>query len=375
MEKKISMKMNDEEQYKHMLRVIQEGQLDLLQDQLQRETHLLGGLSVKHFGKSGDTLVHYAARLGHLSILAYLVEAVGMDVEVLNNDYKRPLHEAASMGHRNCLLYLLSRDAEVDCLKKADWTPLMMACTKTKLDIIKDLIEHSANPMLKNKDGWNCFHIATREGDVAIVQYLLDVFPDIWKTESKIKRTPLHTAAMHGRFEVMELLLERCNYDPDCKDSCGITPFMDAVQNGHLSIAQLLIEKKKVCCSALDRMGAQALHLAAITGQNESLQYLVSQLGVNVNEKGTSMQLSALHYAAKEGHAGTVLTLLTLGADIHCKDLKGRSALHMATAGQHAACVHILLKSGLHDSADCAGVYAKDLAKKPEVHQVFKNIC
>ncbi|NP_001088685.1 ankyrin repeat domain 16 L homeolog [Xenopus laevis] len=291
--------MNEEEQYKHMLRIIQEGQLGLLQEQLQREPHLLGALNVKHFGKSGDTLLHYAARHGHLSILTYLVEAVGMDVEVLNNDYKRPLHEAASMGHRDCLLYLLSRGTEVDCLKKADWTPLMMACTKTKLDIIKDLIEHRANPMLKNKDGWNCFHIATREGDVAIIQYLLDVFPDIWKTESKIKRTPLHTAAMHGCFEVIEVLLERCNYDPDCKDSCGVTPFMDAVQNGHLSIAQLLIEKKKVCYSAFDRMGAQALHLAAVTGQNESLQYLVSHLGVNVNEKATSMQLSALHYAAK----------------------------------------------------------------------------
>ncbi|KAG8440052.1 hypothetical protein GDO86_006010 [Hymenochirus boettgeri] len=366
--------MTQEEQYKDLLKLIQEGKFILLKEHLKRQPNLLGGLTVKHFGKSGDTLTHYAARHGHISILSYLVEVLGMDVDVVNSDYKRPLHEAASMGHRDCLLYVLSKGAKIDCLKKADWTPLMMACTRKNIHVIRDLIEHGANPLLKNKDGWNCFHVACREGDASIVQYLLDVFPKVWNTESKIKRTPLHTAAMHGCSEVVEVLLERCNYDPDCKDSCGVTPFMDAVQNGHLTIAKLLIETKKVCFSATDKMGAQCLHLAAITGQNKSLDYLVTHLGFNVNERATSAQLSALHYAAKEGHVSTVIALLTLGADLHCKDVKGRSALHMACAGQHAACVKILLESGLCDSIDCTGMYAKNLVKKPEVHEVFENI-
>ncbi|KAM4678226.1 ankyrin repeat domain-containing protein 16 isoform 1-T1 [Discoglossus pictus] len=232
-------------EHKHILKWIQDGKLGLLQGELQRDPHLSGQLQAQHFGRSGDTVLHYAARHGHLPILTYLVEVLNMDVEVLNGDYKRPLHEAASMGHRDCLLYLLSRGAAVDSLKKADWTPLMMACTKKILEVIRDLIEHGANPLLKNKDGWNCFHIATREGDPDIIRYLLDICPGIWNTESKIKRTPLHTAAMHGCFEVVEVLLERCNYEPDCKDSCGVTPFMDAVQNGHLRIAQLLIDKKQ----------------------------------------------------------------------------------------------------------------------------------
>ncbi|XP_069835014.1 ankyrin repeat domain-containing protein 16 isoform X2 [Dendropsophus ebraccatus] len=250
-------------------------------------------------------------------------------------------------------------------------TPLMMACTRKNIDVIKDLIEHKADPKLKNKDGWNSFHIASREGDPTVITYLLDTFPDIWNTESKIKRTPLHTAAMNGCFDVVQILLERCNYDPDCKDSCGVTPFMDAVQNGHVQIAELLIEKKKVCYTAVDIMGAQALHQAAVTGQDKSLQYLVTHLGVNVNERATSMQLSPLHYAAKEGHISSLSTLLSLGADLNSQDSKGRSALHMACSGQHAACVDFLLKSGLKDTADCNGTFAEQLSKKDEVKKVF----
>lgn len=117
----ICFTMSSEEQEKQILKLIQEGKINLLQEELQRNTWLLAAVPGRHFGRSGDTVLHYAARHGHLPVLSYLVEGLGVDVEVRNNDYKRALHEAASMGHRHCLLYLLSKGAQVDCLKKADW--------------------------------------------------------------------------------------------------------------------------------------------------------------------------------------------------------------------------------------------------------------
>lgn len=70
----------------------------------------------------------------------------------------------------------------------------MMACTRRNLGVIQELLRYSADPSLRNKDGWNSFHIACREGDPQVVQHLLDVAPDVWLTESKTRRTPLHTA-------------------------------------------------------------------------------------------------------------------------------------------------------------------------------------
>lgn len=74
----------------------------------------------------------------------------------------------------------------------------MMACTRKNLEVIKTLVEHGANPLLRNKDGWNCFHIASREGHPEVLQYLLDVSPSCWDTESTTGRTPLHTAGTAG---------------------------------------------------------------------------------------------------------------------------------------------------------------------------------
>lgn len=70
----------------------------------------------------------------------------------------------------------------------------MMACTRRNLDVIQELLCNGADPALRNKDGWNSFHLACREGDPLVVWHLLVVAPDVWRSESKTHRTPLHTA-------------------------------------------------------------------------------------------------------------------------------------------------------------------------------------
>uniref|UniRef100_A0A8C7RWX2 Ankyrin repeat domain-containing protein 16 n=1 Tax=Oncorhynchus mykiss TaxID=8022 RepID=A0A8C7RWX2_ONCMY len=274
------------------------------------------------------------------------LKEIGMDIELYNTDNKR-----------GCLRYLLTEIAKVDCLKKADWTPLMMACTRRNLGMIQELLSHEAAHMLKNKDGWNSFHIACRKGDPAVIQHLLLANPEVWRTESKTLRTPLHTAAMHGCEEVVSILVQRCGYVPDGRDSCGVTLFMDAVRNGHIFVAKLLLEKHQASPTAADIPGAQSVHHVAVTAQEEALEFLVRDLGVDVNQTATDMQLTSLHYAAK---ANCVIAR------------KLSPALHMACTGQHAEAVRTLLQLGLVDVVDASGTTAQQLAKKPDVLRVFE---
>ncbi|KAJ8411250.1 hypothetical protein AAFF_G00172560 [Aldrovandia affinis] len=148
---------------------------------------------------------------------------------------------------------------------------------------------------------------------------------------------------------------------------------MDAVRHGHIAVAKLLLEKHQASPSAADCLGAQPLHQAALTAQEGALCFLVKDLGVDVNERATDMQLTALHYAAKEGHTGTIKTLLGLGADLQASDRKGRTALHTACAGQHADATRALLLLGLRDTEDASGTTAKRLAKKLDVLGAFDD--
>ncbi|XP_056604783.1 ankyrin repeat domain-containing protein 16 [Triplophysa dalaica] len=365
--------MEKESTLKHLIKAIQHGELCTVKHQLNDHANKQSVIYT-HFGTSGDTLLHYAARYGHLDILRYLVDELNMDIEVYNNDYKRALHEASSMGHYECVRYLIAKGTKIDSLKKADWTPLMMACTRRNLDVVSELLDHGADPMLQNKDGWNAFHIACREGDPEIIQHLLVAKPEVWTTTSKTGRTPLHTAALHGCEDSVKILLERCSYKPDEKDSCGVTPFMDAIRNGHIAVAKLLLENHKASASEVDVLGAQPLHQASVTAQEAALSFLVRNLSIDVNARATKLELTALHYAAKEGHTGTIKNLLALGADLHARDTKERSALHMASIGQHAETVRTLLQLGLSDTKDNTGNTARQYAKKPDIRKVFESL-
>ena len=87
----------------------------------------------------------------------------------------------------------------------------MMACTKSRQDVVATLVNAGANISLKNKDGWNSFHIACREGHSTIINYLLDVDPNCWQTISHNKRTPLHTVGLlisiHHWFVLISFLI------------------------------------------------------------------------------------------------------------------------------------------------------------------------
>ncbi|KAJ8373587.1 hypothetical protein SKAU_G00041670 [Synaphobranchus kaupii] len=365
--------MNEEQAFKRLVKLTQDGQLDSIKKAIEENEKIQHSIKKKHLGKSGDTLLNYAARHGHLSVVRYFVEDMEMDIELYNHDYKRALHEAASMSQEQCVSYLIAKGAKIDPLKKADWTPLMMASTRRNVWVIGELLQHGANPTLRNKDGWNSLHIACREGHPAVVQRLLEASPEVWRTESKTQRTPLHTAAMHGCEDVVNILLDRCGYQPDCRDSCGVTPFTDAVRTGHITIARLLLDKHQASPSAADCLGAQPLHHASLSAQEGALYFLVKDLGVDVNATATDMQLTALHYAAKEGHTSTIKTLLKLGVNLHARDRKWRTALHAACAGQQADATRALLLLGLSDTQDATGTTAKQLARKQDVLAAFHS--
>lgn len=323
------------------------------------------------YPKSGDNLLHYAARHGHIDLLKFLHKA-GADLELPNFDGKRPLHEAAQAGHQQCVKYLLSQDVCVDSLKRADWTPLMLASTKQDQDIIKTLVNAGADPVIRNKDGWNCFHLACREGHLPIVEFYHKCRGDLWDTVSKNGRTSLHTTALHGCYDVTLFLLDHCGYSVDVKDSCGSTPFMDAMRSGHVNVAQLLFEKQKSNVNEVDNVGYQALHQAAQAGHTESVQYLVDIQGVEVDTTTTSGS-TALAVASKEGQLAVLEFLLRAGANINTVDNKGRSALHIASGAQHPMCVEILLKHGAVLVPDMAGNTPDKLAKKDSVIETFEK--
>lgn len=237
---------------------------------------------------------------------------------------------------------------QVDALKRADWTPLMLASTRTGEEsgkVIKLLLEKGAKLSLVNKDGWTAFHLAAREGDVGILRIFVATDSKAWNTVSKNGRTPLHTACLAGHLGTVKFLIDECGHEIDCFDSCKSTPLMDGAKAGHLDVLGYLLARGADPL-ARDAMDRTCLDVGAHCGQAEAVAFLLDHFG----QRGHQLpKVGPLHWAAKEGHESVVKTLLSSGLySVHDHDLNGRSALEMAIGGQHVAATEALLANAEH---------------------------
>lgn len=291
--------------------------------------------------RNGDTLLHIACRFGRNDLLETLIDIYNANPEIANNDGKRPLHEASQNNNLDCVEYLLSRGVCVDSLKRADWTSLMLASVKSSLKLINALVERGASLSARNKDGWTPIHIAVRSGRIEIVSYFISLNENLWKTNSNNGRGILHTACIHGHYEMVQYLVKNTPISVHLKDSCGLTPLMDAAKGGSSDIIDFLVANGANLNDA-DDLGKQCIHVAAQANQSNIIRHLMKYYSIDINSPTNVGQSTALHIACKERLKDTVKTLLELGANPALKDSRNRKAEEIAQIVHASDCLSLL---------------------------------
>ncbi|EOD44523.1 putative ankyrin repeat protein [Neofusicoccum parvum UCRNP2] len=127
-----------------------------------------------------------------------------------------PLHHAARHGDLGVVRLLLARDPDKRALNvcsKQYGTPLIMAATHGRADVVEELINADADLDVKCDLG-NALHAAAAAPDeaaLACVTAVLRAHPRPLRLDVNHPRvgTPLHRAAYHGRESVVKLLLDK----------------------------------------------------------------------------------------------------------------------------------------------------------------------
>ena len=128
---------------------------------------------------------------------------------------------------------------------------------------------------------------AASAGDLDTLKLILDhsVDPNVGDYDA---RTPLHLAAAEGQDKAVQYLIAK-GADVNAKDRWGATPLQDAVQSGHLQVAEQLLSRNGVMVLEL---GPAAMCNAATQGDVRYLRLLV-RCGVNPDIGGVCL---CLHY-------------------------------------------------------------------------------
>ena len=117
-----------------------------------------------------------------------------------------------------------------------------------------------------------------------------------------------------------------------------------------------------------------ALHVAARNGHAECITLLLRTGIVDINLMSKGARRTALHYAAEAGHERAVSKLLQheFAADTSLPDAFGNSPLHLAAARGHTQVCEVLLQNdvGMKNLPNNHGLLPLDVAKTAECRQV-----
>ncbi|KAI7221262.1 palmitoyltransferase akr1 [Hortaea werneckii] len=105
---------------------------------------------------------------------------------------------------------------------------------------------------------------------------------------------------------------------------------MQLARLGELRSVQRLFDSGRYTAKSTDEQGITALHWAAINGHH-ALCHLLIQSGADVNARGGDAQATPVLWASKRCHLQVVALLLANGADPLMKDDQGYNLLHSAT--------------------------------------------
>ena len=240
------------------------------------------GVDVNAVQKDGWTALHWASYKGGVEVVRALLDH-DLNVKLGTKDGEMALRVMSREDQgASTARVLLECDVDVNARVKDNWTSLHWAAFQGKVEVVRALLDHGANAKLETKGGETALHLVARgkydseEHGVGVAQLLLEQGVDV-HVQSKIYGTALHCAAIGGRFNIVQLLLDR-GANPRAENEQGRTP-LHSVSRGKESrehgvrIARLLLERG-VDVNAQEKNGWTLLHSAVFNGRLDIAQVL-----------------------------------------------------------------------------------------------------
>ena len=294
-------------------------------------------------------LINDSVRLNACMQAAWVTNAGGHDTWDTRRQVDR-LHVCAWYGLSFAFSALDLEKSSVDVIElKYGQTPLMYACRKGHVEIVRQLLNIGASPQKVSARGRTAMFEAISGHHYGVVELLVNKQPpdlDINAIHTKeFNRTALMLATRAGRLDMVEKLLQFSGIGIDQQDVNGMTALYLAAKYGFEKLVDLLLTAGATIDIVDFKVGRSALRCAAERDHVKIIELLL-QHNARPNLKDRHGGTAILH-AVNEGAEEAVEKMMSCGVDIQCVDENEQSLLHGASKNGRHKIARLLLEERL----------------------------
>lgn len=218
------------------------------------------------------------------------------------------------------------------------------------LTLVTQLLESGASVKAKDRAGNTAFMLSAKKGHRKITE-LLHKRGSNPHAQNLLGSNALIMAATHNRYKSVKQLL-KMGIDANLSDAKALSAIIAAAYNGNLRMVDLLLEAGSDSMTT-DVTGKNAIVYASARGYLHIVQRLWESVEKPDMNTRYGNNLTVLMWAA--GHGNDVPSadgiavanyLLSVGADPHLIDNRGKNAMHIAAERGHHQIVRLLLEAG-----------------------------
>jgi ankyrin repeat protein len=384
------------------------GYLDLI-----KELARLGAFSYSHRNKEGRIPLHAAVVGCHTNVVEYFLEQKAYNINDQDGAGNTPLHLALQNLNKEQLKQRSNEIAKmlIDTLIRQQgffssnmWlrnnsgaTPLFLAAKNGDLDLVKLLCDNGALSLDNRTNmGVTLENAAMKGGFPQVAQYLIDEMAKnkpgvVAKVKTAMGQT-LKSAVLRSAQAIANKTLSsnaskkvrdflqkyQTTKLPDAKNS----PLHIAALRGDIEGFKTLVQNsdsnsidQKLSVAAKNIQGQTVLHLAAMAGQTEMIQYLLDtySLDLYVNDKDKNGK-TPLDLAVKYRREGAVDLLFKNGAKKEGWDAEGDTELCKAVRSGEAAKVQAALQPAGPDAEGQGNIIIVDDNNQLEASKIDVNL-
>lgn len=279
----------------------------------------------------GQTPLMYACKRGHISTVSALLDC-GADVNITSDQGSTAILEAISYDHSHIVNMLIKKPLDVNKTypHRSGRTALMVAVLNESTSIVSHLLHQSGiHVNVRDSTGYTALALAATKKSTTTVELLLDRDDIEIDLRNEIEATALIIAAEYGNAEMVNQLLSH-HADPSMKDKDGTTAILKAIDYGHISVVEVVLDLVPVDLLVSDSSGRSLLNRAcASSTPRPEIVHLLVEKGMNPNtvSKGGG---TPLHDASRVGRLEMTEALLQVGAIPSITDAYHRTPFKVA---------------------------------------------
>ena len=230
---------------------------------------------------------------------------------------------------------LSKKDQQIDTLVQAirdSKYDVHKAAKEGNLPIIQYLIDQKPSDVdSRDPFGRTALHIASAEGHLDIVKYLIEKANADKNAVDQEQNTSLHSACYTGKIDIVKYLIEEAHLNREAVNYYLNTPFLQACRSSSIFVVKYLYEVAHVNRFAVDRDGANCLLLACKSGSVILVRYLIEKVGIDIKSQDATGKFP-LHYACIGNKIDVVKYLVEnkLG-DPNIKDRNNETCIDIAS--------------------------------------------